>query len=309
MKKTTAFFLVIGILAIIIGGSGSLYFYNKVNQSIKSNSSQEEYTLKNKLSTKEATIYLNGNAHFTIQTDNTEKITMKNQGNLMTTIDSSLDVKESSPSITINTNATSKDSEITNHKFEFGLDFSFFNDFEPSVILTIPNSIEKLTFKGNPTNYVDFNGIDSKELTVEFNTTDVSLHSIISDTIDVNINNGNLYLDQVKGNSSLTINRGSIDGNDLAGSHAIQIDNGDFSLSGSELPNDLTVLVKKGNISIETEEILYDTSIQAQSDLGDVSLFDNDLSTYKNGTAKRIFNLKSRFGDISVEGPSNDFDD
>ncbi|MHC5229484.1 DUF4097 family beta strand repeat-containing protein [Enterococcus sp. LJL99] len=307
MKKTTAFFLIIGVLALIIGGSGSIYFYNKVDQSIVANGSHEEYTLKKGHSTKEATINLKGNAHYTIQTDNSDKITMENQGSRISTIKSSLNVKESDQKITVDAEASSKVSEIANHNFNFS--FSFFSDFEPPVIITIPSSIEKLTFKGNPNNYVTFTDIDSKELSVDFKNTDVSFNSIISDTMDVSMNNGDLYLNQVKGDISLNLNHGSVDAYDLTGSFDVQIDSGDFRLSGRELPKKLTVLAKKGDISIDTEEILYDISINAKSGLGDVSIFDNDHSTYKNGTAKRTFDLESRFGDISVDGPSNDYDD
>lgn len=307
MKKTTAFFLTVGVLAIIVGGTGSAYFYNKVNQSIVAKGSHEEYDLKNGSSIKEATINLNGNAHFTIQTDNSEKITMENEGSRTSAVKSSLTVKESTPKMTIDAAANTTNSEIGNHDFSWG--FSFFNNFEPSVIITIPNSIEKLTFKGSPNNYVDFTGIDNKELSVDFKNTDVSFNSIVSDTIDVTMNSGDLYLNQVKGDTSLNVNRGSVDIYDLAGSLDVQINSGEFRLYGSDLPKKLTALVKKGDISISTDEILYDTYIKAKSDLGDVSIFDDDHSTYKNGTAKRTFDLESRFGDISVDGPSNDYDD
>lgn len=307
MKKTTTFFLIIGVLALIIGGSGSIYYYNKVDQSIVANGSHEEYTLKKGHTAKEATINLTGNAHFTIQTDNSEKITMENQGSRISKIKSSFNVKESDQKITVDTEANSKVSELDNNKFNFG--FSFFSNFEPPVIITIPNTIEKLTVKGTSNNYVDFNGIDNKELTVDFKKSDISFNSIISDSINISMDNGDLYLNQVKGDTTLKVNRGSVDAYDITGSFDIQIDTGDFHLSGSELPKKLTSKVKKGDISINTEEILYDISINAKSDLGDVSIFDNDHSTYKNGSAKRTFDLESRFGDISVDGPSNDYDD
>ena len=305
MKKTTAFFLTIGILAIIIGGSGSFYYYNKVDQSILANGSHEEYTLKNADSIKEATITLNGNAHYTIQTENSKEITLDNRGSRISTIKSSLDVKETNQNAIVNAEAIATDSKIDSHnKFDFG--FSFFNDFTPSIILTIPSSIEKLTFKGNVDNNVVFSNINTKKMTIDFQNAEVSCNSILSDALDISINNGNLYLNQVKGAVSLNLKHGNIDVTNLTGSLDTKIDSGDFRLSGRELPQKLTAIINKGTISIDTEEILYDIDIKAKSDLGKISIFETERSTYKKGTSKRTFNLENRFGDITIDGPSND---
>lgn len=69
------------------------------------------------------------------------------------------------------------------------------------------------------------------------------------------------------------------------------------------MPKGLEAHSQNGNISMFTEEILYNTSIQAKTKLGDSVIFDQSRTSYKQGKGTVPFVLTSNARDISVEGP------
>lgn len=92
MKKSAIFFLTLGIASILIGGIGSVFYFQKIeNTTFKT--SKDEYIIKNKQSLEEVQLTLSGNQPVYITSEGTEKI--KTEATTSTTLNSiKLEVSE-----------------------------------------------------------------------------------------------------------------------------------------------------------------------------------------------------------------------
>lgn len=283
---------------MISGGIGGMFYYNKITQHISESNSHDEYTIKNK-DIREASIKLNGNANVLIQTSSEKKVTMDSQNSRLTSLNSSLTVNESGDKLTINATVDKNQLKIK------GIEFGFFDTFDSQVVITIPSSIEKLVIEGNEQDNITLSDLDTKAITIDSKNADIYLQSIISDSLTVSTVNGSIDLDQIIGTSKLTSDNGSISIRDVTDTIDAHSTNGDIDVNGSDLPKELTAKTTNGDISIYSEIVLYDVSIDAKSVLGDVTLLNREKTTYKQGKAKHRFDLESRFGDIRVDAPSD----
>ncbi|MTD38294.1 DUF4097 family beta strand repeat protein [Erwinia sp. CPCC 100877] len=336
MKKTTAFFLTVGVLAMIIGGIGSITYFRRAEHSM-TETKQEQYTIKNKQGIKEVHLNLSGNAQrIKIYSDDSNKIKLNTKNYLSYFLNSSLSVKEESDKLT----ATIKTSQ--KKRAHDSIQFNIF-DRGSITSVAIPANTEKLVISGNASGDIDLSDLTIENLAVEMTNADLSFSNlnakeavIHSDHGDVSIygeskieksafstkngdirvaaftssewsvhsRDGDVSLEQVKGNVTLESTNGDITVTDLKGEAAVKSVNGDFELYGTEIPKKLSVELKQGDIEIYPEEILYDTAITAEAHMGDSSIFNKNRTSYKQGKETNVMDLKTKYGDITIDGPS-----
>ncbi|OTN88312.1 hypothetical protein A5819_000764 [Enterococcus sp. 7E2_DIV0204] len=339
MKKTTAFFLTIGVLAMIIGGIGSAVYFRRAEHSMTDMKTQN-YEIKNKQSTKEIHLNLSGNAEFYILTENTNKVKMQTRSSVPVSLESSLDVKEKDNQLAISANSDKKKLELD------GLKFDLF-DRGSAVTLTIPNDTERLIIDGKATGTINLSTVQTKELDITLNNPDINVSDVNAEKLaietangDLNIysevradkatlkttngdlqvndfaastwsatsTSGDIYINTAKGISTIESTNGEIQVTDLKGQAKVKSINGDFSLYGTEIPKDLFVETQQGSIHLHTEEVLYDVTIKTKTKLGDSTIFGKERTSYTRGKGTKTFTLQTNSGDISVEGPS-DYED
>lgn len=336
MKKTTAFFLVIGVLAMISGGIGAATFYQRAERSLITYK-KEEYKIKNKKSLEEVHLNLSGNAKYVIQTEAIDKVLMETSSGLSSTIDSTLKVTEKSNQLSIYT--TGNQSTIAGNKLSFGF---FFDDFYPTITIKIPNNTEKIIVEGDAAGDIQFSDIITDDLAIDLNHSNLTFYQANTKTLDVKLTTGDISLDSstrskeisivtkfgdlnlsdfsvekltvssgtgdifisgINGTSTIESNQGDITASNLKGEATFKMEIGSFNLNGSDFPKKLKVEVDLGDISINTDEILYNTWINASSSLGSVELFSKEITTYKQGKDSRTFELSTKTGDVIVDGP------
>lgn len=339
MKKTTAFFLSIGILAMIIGGIGSAVYFRRAETTMTDTKNQT-YEIKNKQSTKEIHLDLSGNADFYILTENSTKVVMDTRSSMPVSLKSSLDVKEKNNALVISARSDKNRQEMN------GLKFDLF-DRGSAVTLTIPENTERLVIDGQTNGDINLSNVKTKDLAIKLSNSDINVSAINSENLtieatsgDLRINSdvrtnkatfkttngeiqindftasnwsatstsGDIYLNTVKGTAKIETSNGEIQATDLKGETEVRSTNGDFSLYGTEIPKKLLVETQLGSIQLYTEEILYDVTIKTKTKLGDSTIFGKERTSYKRGKGTKSFDLRSNSGDISVEGPS-DYDD
>ncbi|MGX7265822.1 DUF4097 family beta strand repeat-containing protein [Enterococcus crotali] len=339
MKKTTTFFLTIGVLAMIIGGIGGAVYFSRAENSMVDEKKQT-YDIKNKQSKKEIHLNLSGNAEFYVLTDNSDKVVMNSRSSLPVSLKSTLDVKEKNDQLLISVSSDQRKKE-----FE-GLKFGFF-DRGSAVTLTIPEDTERLIIDGKSDGAIHLSNAATKDLAISFTNADIDVNDVNAEKLaikttngylnifndvradeatfqttngDINVNDftaskwsasstsGDISLNEVKGVANIETTNGDIQVSNLKGEAQAKSVNGSFSLSGTEIPKKLLVESQQGDIEIHTEEILYDITIKAKTQLGDHTIFGKERTSYKRGKGTKSFTLQTNSGDISVEGPS-DYDD
>jgi DUF4097 and DUF4098 domain-containing protein YvlB len=340
MKKTTAFFLTIGVLAMIIGGIGSAVYFRRAEQSM-TDTKKENYTIKNNQNLKEIHLSLSGNAEYNIVTENSNQVTMNTRSSGPVSIKSSLAVEEKNGQVLVSTTSNQKNSDLK------GFNFGFF-DRGSLISLSIPDSAERIIIDGSASSRINLIGVNAKEVTVTTDNADIQANGINAEKLSIETNNGDLgvytdvnadkatfkttngdiqindfaasnwsatstsgsiSLDSVKGIATVETTNGDIDARDLKGEADVKSVNGDFSLYGSEIPKKLSVRTQQGSIEIYADEILYDVSINTKTKLGDSTIYGTEKTSYKRGKGSRSFDLQSNSGDISIDGPVDSDED
>lgn len=335
MKKTTAFFLSVGVLAMLIGGIGSAVYFNQAQKSM-TDIKKDTYEIKNKKSTKEIHLTLSGNADFYLLSENSDQVVMNTRSSVPITVESSLDVKEKENQLMISANATKTKVDLK------GIQFGLF-DRGSSVALTIPKTVEKIIIDGETSGNITFSNTTMKDLDITLKNADISINSINAEKLSVKSDHGDLFissdthsdqaafestngdifmndftssdwsvitkegdisLNTIKGAAQIETKNGDIDATNLKGDADIKSLNGNISLTGSDIPKNLTITSEFGDINIYTDEILYDVVIKSQTNFGDSTIFGKERTSYTTGKETKSLILKTKSGDILVEGPS-----
>lgn len=335
MKKTTAFFLSVGVLAMIVGSIGSVTYFKRAEKSM-TETKKETYDIKNSANAKEVHLTLSGNTDFHILTENSDQVVMNSRSSIPISITSSLEASEKDEQLMITAKSTKKKLDMKGFATNIFTRSSF-------VSLTIPSTAERIVIDGDASGHVIFSNSTTKELAINLKNADISTHNINSDKLaletengDLNIysdvrsdeatfravngniaisdftasnwnaisNDGDVSLDTVKGTAKIETKNGGIDAGNLRGDTTLKSINGDIILTGSDIPNNLTITSDHGDITIYTENILYDVTINTQSKYGDSTIFGKERTSYKDGKATRSLTLRTTAGDIYIEGPS-----
>ncbi|ALS02849.1 hypothetical protein ATZ33_16135 [Enterococcus silesiacus] len=339
MKKTTAFFLTIGVLAMIVGGIGGAVYFRRAENSMV-DVKKQTYEIKDKQSKKEIHLNLSGNAEFYILTENSNKVVMNSRSSLPVSIKSTLDVKEKNNQLLISANSDQRKKE-----FE-GLKFGFF-DRGSAVTLTIPDDTERLIIDGKAEGSIHLSNAATKDLAIAFTNSDINVNDVNAEKLSIKTTNGylnvfndvradeatfqttngdiqvndftaskwsanstsgSISLSDIKGITNIETSNGDIQVTNLKGEAQAKTTNGSFSLYGTEIPKKLLVESQQGDIQVNTEEILYDVTIKTKTQLGDSTIFGKERTSFKRGKGTKSFTLQTNSGDISVDGPS-DYED
>ncbi|MGC6767411.1 DUF4097 family beta strand repeat-containing protein [Enterococcus sp. LJL128] len=335
MKKTTIFFLAIGILAMGVGAVGSAVFYQRAKTSMVE-VKNEEYTVKNTDKIKELHLKLSGDTDYVIESSATNKIEMEARSSVTEPLKGSLDVNESGDKLTATVNGSTKN-KGTDH-----FQFRMFHIESSHVTLTVPSDIDRVVVDGDATGSVYLSNFTAKELDVDLDHSEISLagstaekvnltsksgdidifgeatideltikndhgkidaYELSGNTIDLTTSTGDIYLTNIKSTTTKAESKsGEFHIQNLRGEADLSGKNGSIYLYGEEWPKELKAIMEHGDIDIELYEEVENISIKAQSDLGDVSIFDTENNTYSRGKDGSKFELKTATGDIYVTG-------
>ncbi|WP_321388529.1 DUF4097 family beta strand repeat-containing protein [uncultured Enterococcus sp.] len=334
MKKTTIIFSLIGIVTMAVGGVGSAVFYQRAESSMVE-SMEENYTIKNKEKIKKLDLKLSGNTDYVIQGTSGNTISMEARSSVTEPLKGSLDVSESSDTLTVSVNGKQKNGTFDQFRFGFHLENS-------QITLMVPNDIDVLTVSDDASGYIDLSNFSNEEIKVDIKHSDISFSSISSDkmsvtgssssinfwgdsTVDdlslktehgqIDLNNfvgssldlssstGDIYLSNVKAaTSTISSKNGDISINNLRGEAEISGNNGSIYMYGEEYPDKLKATMEHGDIDISLYGEVKNLKINADTGLGDRDLFGEDKSSYTIGNGKKEFNLKTKTGNINVYG-------
>lgn len=345
MKKVTIFFLIIGVLTMAVGGIGSAVFYQRAQSSMVENI-EENYTIKNKEKIKKMNLNLSGNADYVIQGTTGNDISMDARSSVTEPLKGSLDVEESSDTLTVSVNGKQGNGSLG--EFRFGFHFE-----NSQIVLMVPNDIDVITVNDEASGYINLSDFSNEEFTMNIKNSDISVSSISTDkmsvtgsssdinfwgdskveelslkteygsitlndfvanTIDLSTSSGDIYLSEVKSvTSKISSKNGEISINNLRGEADISGSNGSIYLSGEEFPDKLNATMEHGDIELSVYGELKNLSIDAESDLGDITIFGEETDSYSIGNGKTEFELKTKTGDINVYGDyyydNEDYDD
>jgi hypothetical protein len=343
MKKSTIFLLTLAVTAMIIGGSGALFYYQ---QSAKSRDQiKNTYAVKNTDSLKEMHLTLAGNETYSIQTSDNNTITFETESAFRLVSEVPLYVKEAQQKIDVNVHAVYEEKRKEGIWLSLGVGVDYFS----KNIIRIPSSVQKLVIDTkNGVQSVELDSLETPEIAMDVKEISVDLSNVSADKLNIKTTQGNIYayndikvknaqftsthgdisldtfaFDQVEastdsGRLSFTNGKGYVvgttgDGNiqvaNLKGRGTFTSENGDFTLNTPEIPKQLDVTLKYGNIDVDAQEIFHDIDIKGESELGQVTILSNKRDTYKTGSGNNHFNLKSHYGDIKVFAPSEEDDE
>lgn len=334
MKKTTIFFLLIGILTMAVGGIGSAIFYQRAQSSMIEHIN-DSYTIKNKDKIKTLNLKLAGNADYVIQGTTENTISMEATSSVTEPLKGSLDVDESSDTLTVSVNGKQSNGTLDNFRFGFHIESS-------QIVLTVPNDIDVVNVSDDASSYIDLSNFSNKELTMNLKHSDVSINALASDkveingksgdinfwgeskideltlktehgrielnsfvgnTIDLSTSSGDIYLSEVKSTTTnMTSKNGDISINNLRGDAEISGNNGSIYMYGEDFPDNLKATMEHGDIELSLYGDIKNLQINADTDLGDKEIFGEERSSYKIGNGKKEFDLKTKTGNISVYG-------
>lgn len=335
MKKVTIFFLIIGILAMAVGGIGSAVFYQKAKASMVQ-TQHETYTIKNKKAVKELHLTLSGNANYVLYPSTDNQVSMNTQSSVTAPINGTFDAKEANGTLAVSVNGKQK-----NETFE-RFDFQFFHLEASQIELTVPEDIDRLVIDGDASGNIQISDFITDEFEVsldhadiEFisNTSedlkvsskdgavsiygdsrvekmalesehgDISLYGFTGNEVELITSSGNIDLTDVK-TSTLTADskNGEFYINELRGEVTLTGKSGSIYLTGENVPKKLKAAMEHGDIEIDLSQNVDNITIKAESELGDIDLLDEGKSTYTRGKNGSEFELKTNTGDISVYG-------
>lgn len=329
MKKITIFFLVAGILTMAVGGIGSAVFYQRAQSSMIERM-DESYTIKNKDKIKTLNLKLSGNADYVIQGASGNEISMEARSSVTEPLKGSLDVEESSDTLTVSVNGKQSNGTFDNFRFGFHLENS-------QIVLTVPDDIDVVKISDDASGYIDLSNFSNKELTADLKHSDISvngvasdkvtisgksgdinfwgdskiddlalktengsieLHSFVGNTIDLSTSSGDIYMSEVKSTTTkLASKNGEISINNLRGEADISGNNGSLYMYGEEFPDKLKATMEHGDIELSLYGEVKNLSIDADTDLGDTEIFGEERSSYSVGNGKKEFDLKTKTGD------------
>ena len=341
MKKTTIFFLIIGILAMAVGGVGSAVFYQRAKTTMI-NDFHDTYTIKNRTSLKEVRLTLSGNANYSISPSDDGTVTMDGQSSVTTPLDGTLKASEANDILTVTVDGRSQNEAFDN------LDFHFFYVDSTTIRLTIPADVDRVVVDGDTNGRIEVYDFQSSQFEITANAADIHAISTATDKMrlvskdgDISVygdtkvedlymesDHGNLNVNGVSGTTlALTTSSGDLDLTDVksntltahsksgeiyinglsGGEATFTGKNGSMYLTGEELPKKITATMEHGDIEVDLSASIENVSVKADSELGDIDLL-GDKTSYIKGKNGSLVTLKTTTGDISLYGIYSDED-
>lgn len=334
MKKRTILFLLLAISMMGVGAVGSIYYYQQAHKAMRTSVSKE-YTMKQQ---EHLDLYLAGNARYSVQTTSGNQV--KLNSDTYTTSKVSVDWQgqknDTGEEVTVKA-----DWQRNNQPFLILANMDYHSD----ITISIPDTVKNVTLHLGNGQYTYIGDMKTSNLAIKADkNAHFSLGNINSETIDVTSQDGSVIAygdvaakemtitsaagtvdlsDLAVQQLTVTSTSGSVNLNDLRGSINVQTESGDISLNdgrgtvtlnsrsgnislnGDDFPEKLQATTDNGDITGYLEDV-QNISIKAAAEVGDVSLFQEDRTSYTNGSAKHQMELQTKLGDIQLDGYTED---
>lgn len=347
MKKRTIFLIALAVILMAVGGIGSVVYYRIANKTMinhidKSYSIKDTKNLENVEFTINGNVPVS-----VITNYDSDDIKLDVSSTIKAPISVDWDAKESNGKTIISLNLNREPFiDDTPEIFTFGFGF-WDEVHQPAFVylpenmenLTINNQSKsdvemlgemrlntlKATSKsGNistsllTADKVDFSSetgdvlmnseITANEVSVKTDQGDIYLYTVNADKIQLESKSGDIDAYESKGGFTVQTTSGEATFENVRGTMKMTGKSGSFSLNGYEALQTLDVALESGDIDITfTDTLPKNLSVEASTEVGDINLLDSNKTSYKAGTGKQAYTLKTKLGDIDVYG--YDYDD
>lgn len=336
MKKKTWFILITAFILIIIGASGSIFYFQKLEAERAKSDINKKFKYDN---SEELVLNIKNRATLYLSTSQDDYVHMRKQGlSYGNTKDNKTtwDMKKDG-----NKTIVTIDNQNIQQRIQPAI-FSFGDIYDDSISLSLPENYKKITIKGSnldintyslilskldiETKYgsIDANDLTTEELTVNSNhgniflydakiEKDLTLNSTngnisVEDTtfsnLSANLSNGDFTAGNTKGNITISNTSGDTSVNHTKGTVAINNKNGDITFHSNLVNYDVSTETVHGNIFIEVDKKSYDRNkVDFSTHLGIVSIFNENLSSetkFSRDKGNHTIKAISKNGDINV---------
>lgn len=336
MKKRTWFILIMAIVLIVTGASGSIFYFQKLETERAKSDINKKFKYDN---SEELVLNIKNRATLFLSTSQDDYVHMRKQGLSYGNTkknQTNWDIKKDG-----NKTIVTIDNQNMQQRVQPAI-FSFGDIYDDSISLSLPENYKKIIIKGHnldintynltltnldvETKYgsVDANDLITEELTVNSSHGDIYLYDAkIEKDLTLNSTNGNITIedttfsnltanlkngDITTGNTKGDLNIDNISGNTsinhTKGKVAINNKNGDITFHSNQVNYDVNAETVHGNIFIEIDKKSYERNkVDFSTHLGIVSIFNENLSSEtKFAKDKGINTIKanSKNGDITV---------
>lgn len=342
MKKRILFLLGFAFILIIVGGTGSMFFYQQLEAERKESEINKKFKYDN---SEELILDIKNSATINLSTSDDDYVHMNKQG---LTLGSSkkesttwnIDKKENKTTVTI-------DNKISTRKFQPGV-FTFSDISDDSISLKVPEKYKKITIKGDKTDIfadsLTLNNLNVQSKKSSFSSSNITIQNLTVDTkygdifisdgkfeedvklttvtggihvenalfrkMTMSAKNGDTFTANTKGNLKIDNQNGSTSINHTKGLATIENKNGDIFFHSNNITQDVSLETVNGSIQMEIDKKSYEKNkVDFKTDFGLLSIFNKNLSsetTFSNNKGDSLIKATSKNGDISVSELDSD---
>lgn len=330
MKKRTVYFLIIGIICVVVGSLGSIFYVKQIRHTEKQ-VKIIEYPLNEQEKSESVHLKLTGNTSLTVKTAKTDTIKMSTNTPFYPTTNT-MEVKNTDQTLTIDMNLTRKEQD------GFPINFYFLSSSNATELI-IPDNVKNLTIDGDFDGQLvvsdatidnlsihfkhamlDLRAITAKQLTAKSDNSILISANSQAEQIDITTDYGSInltdshatqwtissisgytFLTNLTGDIQINSSDGEIQAENIRDSLYVKNKNSDFSLYGSMIPKTLDVTSMYGSIDIILNQLLDDINITAKSKEGSTTIYGEEKESYQSGDKNFVFNLSTDSGDIYIE--------
>ncbi|MEG0255284.1 DUF4097 family beta strand repeat-containing protein [Vagococcus sp.] len=336
MKKRTLFLLGFAFILIIIGGVGSIFFYQQLEAERKDSEVNKKFKYDH---SDELILNIKNSATINLSTSDDDYVHMNKQGltfgsEKKESTTWNIDKKEKTTTVTI-------DNKISKQKFQPGV-FTFSDISDDSISLKVPEKYKKITIKGDKVeiaaNGLTLNNLDIQSKISNFYSNDVTVQDLTVDTktgdinidggkfennvklstltgnihventffnkLDMSTKNGEVFTANTKGDLKIDNQNGNTSINHTKGLASVNNKNGEIYFHSNNITQDVTLETVNGAIQMEVDKDSYNKNkVDFKTNYGLLSIFNKNLSsetTFSNSKGKVLIKATSKNGDISV---------
>ncbi len=336
MKKRTLLTLGVAFILIIIGGIGSIFFYQRLTAERKASEVNKQFKYDN---SDELILDIKNNVAIHLSTSEDEYVHMNKQGlnfgsNQKDSATWNVNKKDKKTTVTI-------DNKISDQSFKPSV-LSFGSISDDRIFLKLPENYKKITIKGDK---VDINAddltlkkldVDTKrssfysnnltiqELTINnkygdlyidegkfekdvtLNTTSGNIHveNAIFNSLNMETKNGDTFTANTKGDLKIVNQYGTTSINHTTGLVDVDNKNNDIYFHANNVNHDTTLNTVHGGIQIEIDPASYkENKVDFKTEYGVLSIFNKNLSSdtsFSSNKGKASIKATSKNGDITV---------
>lgn len=339
MKKRTILLLVTAISCIGIGSVGSIYYFQKGQDLIKT-TTNESYQVKHPEDQKHLEVTVSNSSHIILEPSDDQQFHI-NQTTYFNdrSLDWSITEENQGTNLTISKKAADRPKN-----------FIFFNLWDEqfdSVIISIPKDYQEIVLNIGDSS-IDIHDLKTKKITASLTSGNLSVTSLLTDELllknkygNVSLNdshaekklsihsqygqtdlsaittdelaiqseNGDVYLNQITGESKITMGNGNLHVQNHQGLFESTSKNGDVTWNSPTLEKNISIKTGSGNINLNVAKIAKNVSIKSTTTLGNSQILDDDRSSFQTNADGPQIQLESKYGNITVDDDYEDYED